>query len=263
MSSIEASHIGALLQGLSGGGVEIVDLTQPLTESTPVIKLPPPFANTPGLSREEISHYDDRGPAWAWYTLTIGEHVGTHLDAPIHWITGRDGADVASVAPTQLIGPACVIDRTAEAEADPGYLLTVGDLEGWEAEHGELPEQCWVLFRTGWQSRAQDEAAFLNVGENGPVTPGPDVEASRWLATRRKISGFGVETVGIDAGSAGGMDPAFPLHNMLLGAGGLGLTQLANLDKLPATGALLVVSPLKLVGGTGSPSRVFAFVPRS
>ncbi len=262
MSSIETSQVGALLEGLSAGAVEIVDLTQPLTESTPVIQLPPPFANTPGLSREEISRYDDRGPAWAWYTLTIGEHVGTHLDAPIHWITGRDGADVASVAPTQLIGPACVIDRTAEAEADNGYLLTVADLEGWEAEHGQLPDRAWVLFRTGWQSRAQDQATFLNVGENGPETPGPDVDASRWLATERNISGFGVETVGIDAGSAGGMDPPFPLHNMLLGAGRLGLTQLANLDKLPATGALLVVSPLKLVGGTGSPSRVFAFVPR-
>ena len=262
MSSIETSQVGALIEGLSAGGVEIVDLTQPLTENTPVIQLPPPFANTPGLSREEISHYDDRGPAWAWYTLTIGEHVGTHLDAPIHWITGKDGADVASVKPTQLIGPACVIDRTAEADADNGYLLTVADLEGWEAEHGQLPDRAWVLFRTGWQSRAQDAATFLNVGENGPETPGPDVDASRWLATERNISGFGVETVGIDAGSAGGMDPPFPVHNMLLGAGRLGLTQLANLDKLPATGALLVVSPLKLVGGTGSPSRVFAFVPR-
>ena len=262
MSSIETSQVGGLIEGLSAGGVEIVDLTQPLTENTPVIQLPPPFANTPGLSRAEISHYDDRGPAWAWYTLTIGEHVGTHLDAPIHWITGRDGADVASVKPTQLIGPACVIDRTAEADADNGYLLTVADLEGWEAEHGQLPDRAWVLFRTGWQSRAQDATAFLNVGENGPETPGPDVDASRWLATERNISGFGVETVGIDAGSAGGMDPPFPVHNMLLGAGRLGLTQLANLDKLPATGALLVVSPLKLVGGTGSPSRVFAFVPR-
>ncbi len=262
MSSIETSQVGALIDGLSAGGVEIVDLTQPLTENTPVIQLPPPFANTPGLSREEISHYDDRGPAWAWYTLTIGEHVGTHLDAPIHWITGKDGADVASVKPTQLIGPACVIDRTTEADVDNGYLLTVADLEGWEAEHGQLPDRAWVLFRTGWQSRAQDAAAFLNVGDNGPETPGPDVDASRWLATERNISGFGVETVGIDAGSAGGMDPPFPVHNMLLGAGRLGLTQLANLDKLPATGALLVVSPLKLVGGTGSPSRVFAFVPR-
>ncbi len=72
--------------------MQIVDLTRPLQEPPPLIKLPPPFVNMPGLSREEISHYHDRGPAWAWYTLTIGEHVGTRLDAPIHWITGKDGA---------------------------------------------------------------------------------------------------------------------------------------------------------------------------
>jgi kynurenine formamidase len=245
------------------GNVEIVDLAQPLTESTPVIKLPPPFANAPGLTREEISHYDDRGPAWAWYTLTVGEHVGTHLDAPIHWVTGKDGNDVASIDPGQLIGPACVIDKTKETEADPGYLLTKNDIETWEQEHGQIPPNAWVLFRTGWSARAQDERAFLNAGPEGPVTPGPDVAASNWLATHPNISGFGVETVGIDAGAAGGFDPPFPLHNLLLGAGRLGLTQLANLDKLPITGALIVVSPLKLVGGTGSPSRVFAFVPRA
>jgi kynurenine formamidase len=263
MSSTDTTQVATLISALTDGAVEIVDLTQPLSESTPVIKLPPAFVNTPGLSREEISRYDDRGPAWAWYTLTLGEHVGTHLDAPIHWVTGKDGDDVASVKPNRLIGPACVIDKTAETESDHGYLLTVGDLEAWEGEHGRIPSGAWVLFRTGWGSRAQDEAAFLNVGENGPETPGPDVEASRWLAGEREISGFGVETVGIDAGSAGGMDPPFPLHNFLLGAGRLGLTQLANLERLPITGALIVVSPLKLVGGTGSPSRVFAFVPRS
>ena len=260
--AIDTSQVTGLVDALAHGTVDIVDLTQPLTESTPVIQLPEPFANTPGLTREEISHYDERGPAWAWYTLTIGEHVGTHLDAPIHWVTGKDGDDVASISPHRLVGPACVIDKTAESEADHGYLLTVADLEAWEAENGRVPGGAWVLFRTGWQSRAQDQAAFLNVGENGPETPGPDVEASRWLANERNISGFGVETVGIDAGSAGGMDPPFPLHNFLLGAGRLGLTQLANLDQLPATGALIVVSPLKLVGGTGSPSRVYALVPR-
>jgi kynurenine formamidase len=262
MSSIETSTVAALVDAMSGGGVEIVDLTQPLSESTPVIQLPPPFANTPGLSRTEISRYDERGPAWAWYTLTIGEHVGTHLDAPIHWITGKDGADVASVPPASLVGPACVIDKTAETEADNGYLLTVADLEAWEAENGRVPDGAWVLLRTGWGSRAHDQTAFLNVGENGPETPGPDVDAARWLAGERAISGFGVETVGIDAGSAGGFDPPFPLHNFLLGTGRLGLTQLANLDRLPTTGALIVVAPLRLVGGTGSPSRVLAFVPR-
>jgi kynurenine formamidase len=250
-----------ILQAISDGQVEIIDLTQPLSESTPVIKLPPPFLNTPGLSREEISRYDDRGPAWAWYTLTLGEHVGTHVDAPIHWVTGQDGDDVASIAPTRLVGPACVIDKTKETDQDPGYLLTVEDLNGWEREHGKVPPYAWVLFRTGWGPRAQDERAFLNIGDDGPITPGPDVDAARWLATERDITGFGVETVGIDAGSAGAMDPPFPLHNFLLGAGRLGLTQLANLEKLPPTGALIVVLPLKLVGGTGSPSRVLAFTP--
>src|SRR5436305_11458470 len=128
MSSTQTGQVAALLQGLGDGSVDIVDLTQPLSESTPVIKLPPPFANTPSLTREEISRYDDRGPAWAWSTLTLGEHTGTHIDAPIHWVSGKDGADVASVKPEALIGPACVIDKTAEAQADPGYLLTIDDL---------------------------------------------------------------------------------------------------------------------------------------
>lgn len=252
--------VSELIDALASGAVEIIDLTQPLSESTPVIALPPPFANTPGLSRTPISRYDDRGPAWAWDTLTLGEHVGTHVDAPIHWVTGKDGADIGSIKPRSLIGPACVIDKTVETKADPGYLLTVADIEAWESEHGRMPEHAWVLLRTGWGSRAQDETAFLNVQDGAPQTPGPDVEASRWLAGERPISGFGVETVGIDAGAAGGFDPPFPLHNFLLGSGRLGLTQLANLDVLPITGAMIVVSPLRLVGGTGSPSRVFAFV---
>jgi kynurenine formamidase len=262
MSSIDTADLTSLTRALAGRSVEIVDLTQPLSEATPVIRLPPPFANTPGLSRTEISRYDERGPAWAWYTLTIGEHVGTHLDAPIHWVTGRDGDDVASIPATRLIGPACVIDKTSEADKDPGYLLTTEDLTAWEAEHGRIPDGAWVLLRTGWSSRAQDEQAFLNSTPDGPRTPGPDLAASRWLATERDIAGFGTETVGIDAGAAGGFDPPFPLHNFLLGHNRCGLTQLANLDRLPATGALIIVAPLRLVGGTGSPSRVLALVPR-
>jgi len=258
---VPSTPVSELMSALASGAVSIVDLTQPLTESTPTIQLPPPFANTPGLTREEISHYDERGPAWAWYTLTVGEHVGTHVDAPIHWVTGRDGLDIGSITPDTLVGPACVVDKTAETEAANGdYLLTVADLQAWEDAHGRIPDGGWVLLRTGWSSRAHDQDEFLNVGEHGPRTPGPDVDASRWLASERGIAGFGTETVGIDAGSAGGMEPPFPLHNLLLGAGRLGLTQLANLDRLPATGALLVVAPLRLVGGTGSPSRVYAFV---
>src|SRR3954451_24103243 len=129
-----------LLTALADGTVEVVDLTQPLSERTPVIQLPEPFANTPALSRRRLSRYDDAGPAWAWDVLELGEHTGTHFDAPIHWVTGRDGEDVASVAPARLVGPAVVVDKTAEVAADPGYLLTAADLEAFEAEHGRIPD---------------------------------------------------------------------------------------------------------------------------
>jgi kynurenine formamidase len=245
-----------LIAALADGSVRVVDLTQPLSEKTPVLQLPPPFANTPGLSREVISEYDDRGPAWAWYTLTVGEHVGTHFDAPIHWVTGKDGEDVASVPPSRLVGPAVVIDHSAQAAENPDHLLTVADIKAFEAEHGPLPENGWLLYRTGWDARADDQDAFLNQGR----TPGPDVEAARYLAEEAKIAGVGVETVGTDAGAAHSFEPPFPVHTFLLGAGKYGLTQLANLAQLPPTGAVIVVAPLKLVRGTGSPTRVFALV---
>jgi kynurenine formamidase len=254
--------VHAIVQAIALGDVRVVDLTQPLSESTPVLRLPEPFANTPGLTRRPLSRYDDAGPAWAWDVLEIGEHVGTHFDAPIHWITGRDGEDVGSVPAERLVGPAAVIDKSAEATENPDYLLTVADIEAWEAEHGMLPEGGWLLLRTGWDARAHDEAAFLNATDGQPHTPGPDAECARWLAEERPIVGFGVETVGTDAGAAGGFDPPFPAHNFLLGAGKYGLTQLANLAELPPTGALIVVAPLRLVGGTGSPTRVFALAPR-
>jgi kynurenine formamidase len=255
------SAVTDLIAALGDGSVEVVDLTQPLSETTPVLVLPEPFANTPHLSRRPLSHFDDNGPAWAWDVLELGEHTGTHFDAPIHWITGRDGEDVASVAPGRLLGPAAVIDKTAEVADDPGYLLGAADLDAHESEHGPLRPGSWVLFRTGWGARAQDEAAFLNAGDRGPVTPGPDVGGAKWLAEHPNIVGFGVETVGIDAGAAGGMDPVFPVHNFLLGSGRYGLTQLANLESLPIRGTLIVVAPLKLVSGTGSPSSVLALAP--
>lgn len=253
--------ITALADALASGAVRVVDLTQPLSESTPVIQLPDQFANTPPLSRKRLSRYDDAGPAWAWDVLELGEHTGTHVDAPIHWVTGRDGEDVGEIPAQRLVGPAAVVDVTAKVAEDPGYLVTVADFEAYEAEHGEIAPGSWVLLRTGWGSRADDAEAFLNAGPEGPVTPGPDVAAAEWLGRERGIVGFGVETVGIDAGAAGGMDPAFPVHHHLLGNGRYGLTQLANLDQLPPAGAVVVVAPLRLVGGTGSPARALALVP--
>ena len=261
--TLSRDPVASLVGALGSGAVEIVDLTQPLSERTPVIQLPEQFAQTPGLKVHEVSRYDERGPAWAWNWLEIGEHVGTHFDAPVHWISGRDGLDVSQVPPRHLVAPAVMIDRSEESAADPDYLLTIEDIRKFEAEHGLLPEGGWLLLRTGWDARAQDAEAFLNARDGRPRSPGVDAECSRWIAEESPLVGVGVETVGIDAGAAGGFEPPFPLHYYLLGAGKYGVTQLANLGKLPPRGALLVIAPLKLVGGTGSPVRALALVPRT
>jgi kynurenine formamidase len=251
-----------LLAGLATGAVEIVDLTSPLSASTPILQLPPPFANTRGFSLTEISRYDDRGPAWYWNDISTGEHVGTHFDAPNHWVSGRDGLDISQVPPRQLVAPAVVIDRSAECAANPDYLLEIDDLRAWEAEHGSLPEGAWLLYRTGWDVRSGDQADFLNADETGPHTPGVSAECARYLAEETSILGMGTETVGTDAGAAHSFDPPFPCHSFLLGAGKYGLTQLQNLASLPPTGAVVIAAPLPIVGGSGSPARVLALVPR-
>ena len=251
----------SLVEALSGGTVEVVDLTQPLSERTPIIMLPPPFANTPGWKQREISHYDDRGPAWYWNAFEGGEHVGTHFDAPIHWVTGKDKDDASSVPLHRLIGPAVVIDKQAECAENPDFLLSIDDIRRFEAEHGPLPEGGWLLFRSGWDARAQDQQAFLNADESGPHTPGFAIDCARWLAEESPIIGVGTETVGTDAGQAFAFDPAFPVHTFILGANKYGVPQLANLAQLPPIGAVFVALPLRIEGGSGSPVRAVAFVP--
>lgn len=244
---------------LHRGTLRIVDLTQPLGPATPVIGLPPMFAPSPGVTIDVISEYDSKGPAWYWNTLRLGEHTGTHFDAPIHWITGKDRPDNAcdSIPARRFVGPACVIDVTREVQANPDFLLTRARIEAWEREHGLIPSGAWVLMRTGWSTRT-DPAAFLNVSADGPHSPGFDADASRMLAHERDVLGVGVETIGTDAGQAGGFDPPFPNHTIMHGAGKFGLASLCNLDQLPPTGAILIAAPLKIVRGSGSPLRVIA-----
>ena len=251
-----------VLSGLLAA-VDVVDLTTPLQSSTPILELPPPFANTHRFELEELSRYDEKGPAWYWNDIHTGEHTGTHLDAPVHWVTGRDGLDVSQAPLSTLVAPAVVIDMTAEVAQDADFLLEHDHIRAWEERHGALPDGGWLLYRTGWDARSEDAAAFLNANETGPHTPGFDAECARHLATETGLAGVGVETVGTDAGAAHSFDPPFPVHHFLLGAGRYGLTQLANLARLPPTGAVLIVAPLKLVGGTGSPARVLALVPRT
>ena len=142
----------------------MVDLTQPLEPKTPVLALPPQFAQSPPFEIEVLSEYDERGPAWYWNKIKCGEHTGTHFDAPIHWISGKDLPNNATdtIPVDQFIGPACVIDAVAEAEADPDFLVTPEFIQAWEARHGRIPAHAWVLFRTGWSRRLGGDG-FLNV----------------------------------------------------------------------------------------------------
>lgn len=259
-----SSVLITLAAELAAGRVNVVDLSQPLGPETPVIGLPPIFASSPGVSIDVISQYDDKGPAWYWNTIRMGEHTGTHFDAPVHWITGREFPNNAtdSIPPAQFIGPACVIDVTADVATNEDYLLDVAALERWEAVNGRIPRGAWVLLRTGWSKRTSTEA-FLNVREDGPHSPGFHQATSLLLAKDRDVLGVGVETIGTDAGQAGRFDPPFPNHSIMHGHGKLGLASLCNLDRLPPTGAVLIAAPLKLVGGSGSPVRAVALVAQT
>jgi kynurenine formamidase len=247
-----------LTAAIATGSVEVVDLTAPLSSQTPILALPEPLGQTWQFALEEISRYDERGPAWYWNNISTGEHTGTHFDAPIHWVSGRDKADVSQVPARQLIAPAIVIDVTGQAAQDPDFLVEVEHIKAFEAEHVALPEGGWLLVRTGWDARSTDPEAYANGGH----TPGISVACARWLAEQAPIQGVGVETVGTDAGLAHSFDPPFPCHSFLLGNGKFGLTQLQNLATLPPAGAVVIAGPLPIVHGSGSPCRVLALVER-
>ena len=247
---------------IARGAVKVVDLTQTLSPDFPALQLPPQFGQVWAFKMERISQYDDAGPGWYWNNFSCGEHTGTHFDAPVHWITGKDHADnsVDTIDPRQFIGPACVVDASAEVAADPDWLLTAGFLEAWERQHGRIPAGAWLLLRTGWSRRIDDPAAFLNLREDGAHTPGPTQEAVEWLIRERDVRGFGVETINTDAGQSYAWPLAYPCHTLMHGANKYGLQCLKNLDQLPPQGALIVAAPLKIRGGSGSPLRVLALV---
>ena len=256
------SALKALIGAMADGQVRVVDLTHPLTPDFPVMVLPPEFGQCAPFRMEEVSRYDARGPAWYWNNISMSEHAGTHFDAPAHWISGRQlPANTVDALPVgDLVGSVCVLDFSAEASADRDFLLTVGHIEAWEAQHGPILPRHWVLFRTDW-SKLVGTDAYLGMERDGAHSPGPTAEAIEFLVTKRDIIGFGTETVGTDAGQGAHLNPPYPAHYILHGAGRYGLQCLASLDQLPPTGAVLIAPPLKIRDGSGSPLRVLALVP--
>ncbi|WP_375265849.1 cyclase family protein [Planktotalea sp.] len=254
------STLHSLATDIALGNVKIIDLTHTLDPDFPVIILPPEFGQCARFRMEEISAYDHRGPAWKWHNLTLSEHTGTHFDAPSHWISGRDvpNGSVDEIPLDAFVGPVVVIDCSEGAARNDDFELTVEAIENWEAKHGKIPAGTWVLMRTDWSKRSG--AAYLNMREDGPHSPGPNPEAIQFLINERNIRGFGTETVGTDAGQGAHYVPPYPAHYFLHGAGKYGLQCLANLDQLPPTGAILLAAPLKIKSGTGSPLRVLAMI---
>jgi len=257
------ASLASFATDLATGKIKIVDLTQTLSPDFPALQLPPEFGQVWAFKQETISQYDENGPAWYWNNFSCGEHTGTHFDAPIHWVSGKDCPQntVDTIPPEVFLAPAVVVDASAEVAANNDWILTVDFLKAWEAKHGRIPEGAWLLFRTDWSKRKMPED-YVNMREDGPHTPGPDAAAVKFLAEERKVLGFGVETINTDAGQSFSWETPYPCHTLMHGANRYGLQCLTNLDQLPATGAMVLAAPLKIKNGSGSPLRVLALVPQ-
>ncbi|WP_428489871.1 cyclase family protein [Rhodopila sp.] len=255
--------LGALAAALACGTIRIIDLTQTLAPEFPTIVIPPELGQCAPFRIEEVSRYDARGPAWYWNNFSMGEHTGTHFDAPIHWVTGKELPNnaVDTIPPAHFLALACVIDCSAQCAADADFVLTIPFVEDWEAKYGRIPPRAWVLLRTDWYKRPVRQ--YANLLDDGPHSPGPAPAVVKWLVEERDVHGFGTETIGTDAGQAAHFTPPYPAHHYMHGSGRYGLQCLANLDLLPPTGALLLTAPLKIRQGSGSPLRVLALVDTS
>ncbi len=258
---MSSAILNSLVGALAGGDVRVVDLTQTLTPEFPQLTLPPEMGQCQPFRIEEVSSYDDRGPSWYWNNFTCNEHTGTHFDAPIHWVSGRNlpNNSVDTIPAEHMLAPAVVIDCSKESKQDADFLLTREFIEHWESEHGDIPTGAWVLMRTDWSTR-RDPKEYQNYDEEGQHSPGPDAEAVRYMV-EKDVIGFGTEAIGTDAGQAQHLNPPYPCHYYMHGSGRYGLQCLMNLDKLPPTGSVILAAPLKIRKGSGSPLRVLALVP--
>jgi kynurenine formamidase len=228
-------------------GAKVIDLSHALREGIPVFPGGTPFQMVK-LSDIEKGYYLNR--------LSLGEHTGTHVDAPNHFAKG--GAAVADLRLKEdLTGPLVVIDVEARAAANMDLALEIDDIRAFERTH-EIPAGAFVVLRTGWYRKWSDPEKYVNLDANkSPRFPGFGGAAAKYLAIERKVRGLGIDTLSTDPGQSAD----FPAHKAVLGAGRINIENMAALDEVPATGATLMVVPMKIAGGSGGPARVYAFVP--
>jgi kynurenine formamidase len=183
----------------------------------------------------------------------IIEHIGTHLDAPGHFVAG--GRLAPELRPSELITPAVVIDIADRAAQDPDTVVTVDDLRAFERRHGRIPREAAVLMDSGWAAKVGDPDAYRNPDAAGTLHfPGFGAEATEWLLRRRQIRALGVDTLSTDPGNS----TTFETHLVLAGADRYGLENLANLDRIPKRGATIMVGLIPYQEGSGGQARIFA-----
>lgn len=201
-----------------------------------------------------------RGYYYSAYSYGAPEHGGTHLDAPIHFARDKNAAD--EIPLQQLMGDAVVIDVSTKVTSNKDYLVTIQDVEDWEEQHGKIPDNAILLFRTGFGKFYPDAATYLGTTEKGEEGianlhfPGIDPALSEWLVKNRKIKAVGLDTASVDNGQS----KDFKTHQILYAANIVGFENVANLDLLPETGTYIIALPMKIKGGSGAPLRIIAWL---
>ncbi len=196
-------------------------------------------------------------------TVRTSEHGGTHLDAPIHFSEGQLTTD--EIPLENLMGSAVLIDVSEPAASDPDYLISVSDFENWEARHGRIPDAAIVLLRTGYGQYWPNAELYLGTAERGadavPLLhfPGIDPDAASWLVENRSINAIGLDTASIDRGQSS----TYETHQILFAANIPAFENVANLERLPETGFVVIALPMKIAGGSGGPLRIAAIIPES
>lgn len=226
---------------------KIVDLTHTIHPGIPI------WPGDPAVEFETVSQIEQDG--YYLRKFSIGEHSGTHINAPNSFYAA--GASIDRYPPQSLVAPAIAIDIRDKSLANPDYTLTIDDVLNWEQQHRFIKPGNIIILHTGWQEKWSDNRAFLNQSERGTCHfPGFGKAATKFLLEERSIAGVGTDTHGVDPGR----DETFATNKLILENQGIVLENLANLNQLPAADITLVIGILRLLGGSGSPVSVLAFV---
>lgn len=226
---------------------EVVDLTHAINAQVPTYEL----SDKPAFHATTVATIDKDG--YFAREISLPEHFGTHLDAPAHFAHGLWTVD--QIPAERFFAPLVVLDATAGAKSNPDYQVSVDDIARWEQSHGQIPPDAVVIADTGWDARWNSVKDYRNADEKGVMHfPGYSLDAAKFLVEGRTAVGLGIDTLSIDYGPS----KDFPVHHYTLSHSLYHLENVANLEKTPVAGAILVVAPMKLEGGSGSPVRIFA-----